>query len=399
MIIPLRTDRPPRRTPVVTQAIILINVAIYVVGLIGQSFNAFSVATLVNHGHFDPQHFIPWQLFTSLFLHDPSSIWHLVFNMLFLWVFGPPVEDRLGRVGFLCFYLMGGALANLAHMMIETAPVIGASGAIAAVSGSFLALHPRSRIICFFLIGFGTMAIPSLLFIALYFLIDVLRQTMSMFGATMDNVAYMAHIAGYIFGFALGFALLGTGVVPRDDYDVFFLFKQWRRRSALRQLNRRSPPGVFESASADTGDRLARAKLHSPMTDAQRREADLRSQINRLAGTHDLPGAAAKYRELLAESPAAVFIEERQLELANHLYVEHFHAQAAIGYELLLEHYPATPKAVEIRLILAVLYARHLQQPQKARSIIEAVKQNLQNHGQQALAEQLEQEAMGHRLP
>jgi len=276
MIIPLRTDRPPRRTPVVTQAIILINVAIYVVGLIGQSFNAFSVATLVNHGHFDPQHFIPWQLFTSLFLHDPSSIWHLVFNMLFLWVFGPPVEDRLGRVGFLCFYLMGGALANLAHMMIETAPVIGASGAIAAVSGSFLALHPRSRIICFFLIGFGTMAIPSLLFIALYFLIDVLRQTMSMFGATMDNVAYMAHIAGYIFGFALGFALLGTGVVPRDDYDVFFLFKQWRRRSALRQLNRRSPPGVFESASADTGDRLARAKLHSPMTDAQRREADLR---------------------------------------------------------------------------------------------------------------------------
>jgi len=389
MIIPLRTDRPPRRTPVITQALVLINVAIYVAGLIGQSFNAFSVTTLVNHGHFDPQHFVWWQLFTSLFLHDPSSIWHLVFNMLFLWVFGPPVEDRLGRVTFLVFYLMGGAMANLAHMMISDAPVIGASGAVAALSGSFLALHPRSRIICFFLIGFGVAAIPSLLFIALYFLIDVLRQTMSFFGSPTCNVAYMAHIAGYVYGFALGFVLLATGVVPRDDYDVFFLFKQWRRRAALRQLNRASPTGVFESASADTGQRLTYAKREQSISDDQRREADLRSQINRLAGTHDLSGAAAKYRELLAEAPAAVFIEDRQLELANQLYFEHFHAQAAIAYELLLEHYPTSPKAVEVRLILAVLYTRHLQQPQKARSIIAAVKQNLQDPAQTALADQL----------
>jgi membrane associated rhomboid family serine protease len=101
-----------------------------------------------------------WQLFSSLFIHDPHSVWHLAFNMLFLWIFGAPVESRLGRVSFLSLYLLGGAVANIAHMMVSKAPVIGASGAIAGLTGAFLALYPRSRVIVLFLFTMSFISVP-----------------------------------------------------------------------------------------------------------------------------------------------------------------------------------------------------------------------------------------------
>ena len=128
----------------VTQALIVANLVVYLVGASGSFFDRFDPEALANLGHFDPRDFKVWQLLTYQFLHDPHGIWHIAFNMLFLWVFGSAVEDRLGRVGFLGFYLIGGAVAALAHMAITKAPVIGASGSIAGVTGAFLALFPRS---------------------------------------------------------------------------------------------------------------------------------------------------------------------------------------------------------------------------------------------------------------
>ena len=76
--------------------------------------------------------FRPWQLVTYQFLHDPWSVFHLGFNMLFLWVFGSAVEDRMSRPSYLAFYLMGGVVAGLGHMMTSASPVIGASGSVSA---------------------------------------------------------------------------------------------------------------------------------------------------------------------------------------------------------------------------------------------------------------------------
>ncbi|MHC4768745.1 MAG: rhomboid family intramembrane serine protease, partial [Planctomycetota bacterium] len=171
MFIPLRTDRPPKRRPLVTQSLILVNLAVYLVGAAGFYFDLFeNPQALVDFGHFDPQEFKAWQLVSYQFLHDPHGILHIAFNMLFLWVFGAAVEDRLGRVGFLGFYLTGGIVAALAHAMIKPSdPVIGASGSIAGVTGAFLALFPRSRIqvlIFFFIVG--VISIPSLWFIGIY---------------------------------------------------------------------------------------------------------------------------------------------------------------------------------------------------------------------------------------
>jgi len=411
MIIPLRTDRPPKRTPVITQALIVVNMVVYLAGVSGSYFSLFeSAQEMANWGHFDPRDFKAWQLVTYQFLHDPHGIFHLAFNMLFLWVFGSAVEDRLGRVGFLAFYIGGGAVAALAHALVNAAPVIGASGSIAGVTGAFLALFPRSRVkilIFFFIIGF--FSIPSLWFIAFYMSIDVLRQLSDFLGAGGSDVAYMAHIAGYVYGFSVGFFLLATKLLKREEFDVFFLFTQARRRAAFRAASRQGPSGMWDSAQADTGQRLAKQTVKAaPLTPAQLRRTQLRTKINRLLATGDVEEAARSYQELLGEtSPSApeassktaadqtvaiaatVLAEQGQLDIASQLYSLGAHADAARAYELLIQSYPSTTRADEVRLILGLLYARHLNLPQRARELIEQAKPRLRDEGQTRLADQL----------
>ena len=375
----------------VTQALIVANLVVYLVGASGSFFDRFDPEALANLGHFDPRDFKVWQLLTYQFLHDPHGIWHIAFNMLFLWVFGSAVEDRLGRVGFLGFYLIGGAVAALAHMAITKAPVIGASGSIAGVTGAFLALFPRSRIqilVFFFIIG--TYSIPSLWFIGFYIAIDILRQLGDLLGRGGSNVAYTAHIAGYLWGFSLAVVLLATKVLKREEFDVFFLFTQSRRRAAFRAADRGGPAGMWESASADTEQRLLReAERAKPAPESTPRHAELRAEINRLAADHDLAAAAEKYRQLLDEAPDSVLPEQRQLDVSNQLYAEHDHAHAAAAYELLLDHYPSARGAGEVQLILAVIYARHLDRPQRARELIESAQPKLRDEAQTALAHAL----------
>jgi membrane associated rhomboid family serine protease len=389
MIIPLHTDRPPRRTPIITEGLILLNLLVYLAGLIAHFTDAISLERFTSIMHFDPMNSRWWQVITSMFMHDPTGIWHVAFNMLFLWVFGAPVEDRLGRSGFLSFYLMGGAVAAIAHTMISQAPIIGASGAIAAVTGAFLALFPRSRIVVFFLLTLSVISMPSAWLILLYFAIDVLRQVFELFGGHAGNVAYMAHIAGYVYGFLLAFVLLGAKIIRREEYDVFYMFKQSRRRAALRAANQASRTGIWDSAPADTGDRLRASSAPPAMSQDESRRAEARNEINRLAAGNDWIAATRKYRELLRESPDSVFPEQRQLELANQFYAENDHGHAAAAYELLLERYPRCSKAAEVQLLLGLLYARQLNHPDRAREVITAARPALHEPSQAALADQL----------
>ncbi len=394
MFIPLRTDRPPKRTPIVTQTLLVVNLAVYLLGAAGSYLGLFeNAAVLADLGHFDPRNFKVWQLVTYQFLHDPEGIWHIVFNMLFLWVFGSAVEDRLGRIGYLAFYLMGGALAALGQMIFDPqSPVIGASGSIAAVTGAFLALFPRSRIqilIVFFVIGL--FSIPSLWFIGFFFVIDVLRQTGNWLGGGGSNVAYMAHIAGYLYGFGTGFILLATGVLKHEDLDVFFLFTQARRRAAFRAAGRGRPAGMWESAPADTGERRARCDAE-PLGEQEARQARLRAEVTRLLAAGDLPAAAGKYRQLLADVPGeagSVLGEQPQLDIASQLYAQGDHADAARAYELLLSSYPSSARKNEVRLILGLMYARQLNRPQRARELIEQARKNLRDRTQAVLADEL----------
>jgi rhomboid family protein len=161
----------------------------------------------------------PWwlTLFTSMFMH--GGILHIAGNMLFLWVFGNNIEDRLGRLKFALFYVLAGLIAVYTQSLIDTsstAPTIGASGAIAGVLGAYALLYPRARVLTLiFIIFFVTLVeIPALILLALWFIlqfIPALGQVAVESGGD-QGVAYFAHVGGFLFGLAVaGLMLLRAG--------------------------------------------------------------------------------------------------------------------------------------------------------------------------------------------
>jgi len=143
--------------------------------------------------------------FTSMFLH--GSVLHIVGNMLFLAIFGPTVEDRVGRVGFLGFYLLGGLIALAAQVLVDpnsTGPTLGASGAIAAVLGGYILLYPRARILSLiFIVFFVTIVeVPALLLLGFWFLEQLYFGLAGLAGPLGggEGIAYFAHVGGFAFG-------------------------------------------------------------------------------------------------------------------------------------------------------------------------------------------------------
>ena len=151
-----------------------------------------------------------YTLFTSMFMHDPSTfeagLVHLFGNMLFLYVFGDNVEDAFGHGSYLVFYLVSGLAAAFTHILTLTNPqdfyegVVGASGAISGVLGAYLVLYPKARILTLVLAGFPIIVpIPAFLFLGFWF---VLQWLYVVFGIA-SGVVYFAHIGGFVFGVLL----------------------------------------------------------------------------------------------------------------------------------------------------------------------------------------------------
>lgn len=155
------------------------------------------------------------RLFTSMFMHDPSGPWHLGFNMLFLWVFGDNVEDRMGHGRFAVFYLLCGTIAALAHSLLSLfsdIPILGASGAIAGVLGAYFVLFRGARVRAlvpiFFL--FTVMEIPAVVFLGLWFIFQ-LFSGFGTLGGSGGGVAFWAHIGGFVAGYVLARAFARQG--------------------------------------------------------------------------------------------------------------------------------------------------------------------------------------------
>ncbi len=205
-IIPLAdASRRPRRFPAVTAAIVLVNGLAFLMELAGGG--AFVMrwseipATIVA-GH-------RWvTILTAMFMH--AGWIHIIGNMVYLWAFGPGIEDAMGSLGYLALYLLSGLAASLAQIALmphSTIPNLGASGAIAGVMGAYLVTYPHHRIRALLLFGWWTRTtfVPAALLIGLWFLIQMFNQV----GAVADvetgaGVAYMAHIGGFIFGLVSG---------------------------------------------------------------------------------------------------------------------------------------------------------------------------------------------------
>lgn len=202
---PIRDHNPSGRTPYITYALIVVNVVVF-----------FSYAGLDDHainGVFRNWAIIPrnisggggWEtLMSSMFLH--AGIAHLGGNMLFLWIFGDNLEDKMGHRRFLVFYLMCGIAAGLAHVLAapgSAVPTVGASGAIAGVMGGYLLLFPKARvdILLFLIVIIRVIPVPAWLMLALWFAMQVIGGWSA--PAAEGGVAYWAHAGGFLIGIVL----------------------------------------------------------------------------------------------------------------------------------------------------------------------------------------------------
>ncbi|MCC5635531.1 rhomboid family intramembrane serine protease [Nostoc sp. CHAB 5844] len=211
---PLYDENPTRITPYFTYGLIGMNILVFLheVSLSNARLNLFfreyAVVPQELTYNFDGE----WiTLITSQFLH--GGWWHLISNMVFLWVFGNNIEDRLGHFKYLIFYLTCGALAALCQWVIgmnSSIPSLGASGAISGVLGAYLIRFPHARITTLVFLGFfvTTISVPALVVIGIFFVQNIISGLASLQAAAnmsvqTGGVAYWAHIGGFVFGVLL----------------------------------------------------------------------------------------------------------------------------------------------------------------------------------------------------
>ena len=215
-MLPLKDENPTRSTPVVTFLLIAANVLVFLyelqLGFSGSSIERFFDGYAFDYGAFasglsqsGPSVALITPLFAHMFLH--AGWLHLGGNMLYLWVFGNNVEDALGAVRYLVFYLACGVAAALGQGLFAPAPMVGASGAVAGVLGAYLILFPRARVSTLVFLGLfiTVVQIPALVVIGFWIVIQIL-QSLAEVRVTQHEaggVAYFAHVAGFVTGVVL----------------------------------------------------------------------------------------------------------------------------------------------------------------------------------------------------
>jgi membrane associated rhomboid family serine protease len=214
-VLPLKDNVPTRRFPILTVALIVANVLVWILyenmgmgrdfrsAVFEASFFPCEVEGACQDAGFD----WPANMFTSMFMH--ASWAHLLGNMLFLWIFGNNVEDTLGRVRFIVFYLLGGIAATAVQGFVTLSfgsgaeaelPNLGASGAISAVLGAYFVLVPHSSVLTF-IPPFFIFPVPAVIFLGVYFAYQLIVGGYSFMAPEAGGgVAYVAHIGGIAFG-------------------------------------------------------------------------------------------------------------------------------------------------------------------------------------------------------
>jgi membrane associated rhomboid family serine protease len=218
-VLPIRDNVPTRTFPIVTASLIAVNLVVWIWQLSGTSFEV----DVIRYGYYpckiegpcllpsapglDPATLSWWEsAFTSMFMHGGWD--HILGNMLFLWIFGNNIEDALGRVRFLLWYLAAGLAATAAQTFVTLSfgnaedasiPNIGASGAISGVLGAYLLLLPRARVLT--LVGWFPIELPALFYLGFWFFLQLWLGSYSVLNPeTGGGVAFFAHAGGFVFG-------------------------------------------------------------------------------------------------------------------------------------------------------------------------------------------------------
>ena len=205
-MIPLRDQIPTRHVPVINYLLIAANILVFVLlWLAGSQQESLvyqfalipaNITTGLNLGDIA-------DIFTGMFMH--AGLAHLGGNMLYLWIFGDNVEDSMGSGKYLSFYLVGGVVASLTHILTNPGsqiPTVGSSGAIAAVLGAYLVLYPQSRVLTIIPLGFflRMTLVPASIVLGLWFVLQLFSGFLSLGGPDVGGVAFWAHIGGFLSG-------------------------------------------------------------------------------------------------------------------------------------------------------------------------------------------------------
>ena len=216
-MIPLKDDIPRVHTPVAVILVILVNVGLqYVISgqppyvqealmrLLGVVPARYAFPDWADFAGFPAMGVLPF--FSYMFLH--SGWWHVVMNMWMLWIFADNIEDVMGPLRFLAFYLLCGLAALLLHMafnLTESSPIIGASGAVAGVMGAYVTLYPRGKVLTFIpiIIIPYIVRLPAWLFLGFWFATQVFAGLFEQLGAPVQGIAWWAHVGGFLAGMFL----------------------------------------------------------------------------------------------------------------------------------------------------------------------------------------------------
>jgi len=364
MFLPIRTSIQPRRTPYANYALIGINILMFLLQFgIDPRSGGLGFRPWVGELMLWPGKSAWWTFVTYAFLH--GDFWHIFFNMFILYLFGKNVNDKLGHLTYIAFYLCSAAVSGFGHALLHAgppvAPVMGASGAVAAVTGAYLVLFPQTLLtIVYWFFFIGTLEVPALYFILLKMII-----LDNMLARGPGNIAYDAHLAGYAFGIAVTLFLLATRLVSTSNFDLWAMIKRWNRRRTYRDV----VAGGYDPFGGSSGRHSVAAREVKKTVAERQREAEareIRVAISQRLEQRNLPAAAGLYVELMRADSEQVLPRQHLLDIANQLASDHRASEAAWAYEQFLTHYSSYQHTEQVELMLGILYARYLHKPNEA---------------------------------
>jgi membrane associated rhomboid family serine protease len=370
MMFPIRTDSPVRLHPWMNWAVVALNVAVFIADwrfFDGRLMPRFQLDSRTPALH----HFI-----TYSFVH--LSALHLACNMLVLLILGGNINDRLGHIGYLAFYLAAAVCSGVGFLAVSDRAVVGASGAVGAVMSAYLVLLPRSRITInahFFIAEVSAMRV-----VIVFFAYNVLMSLASALTGRSEAVAYQAHIAGMIFGFLLVLALQGATLLPRQPPDLLSILSHWNRRRIYRALVARRGFDPFGGPQRlDEPEQPQRApQATAPASRPRMPEPDplplhaamLRAQVSEAVAQRNLAEAAQLFLQLKRIDPNQFLPRQAQYDIATQLASQQQFREAADAYEQFLRHYSSFEQIEQVQLILGLIYARYLNRYARAKECL-----------------------------
>ena len=322
-LLPFGNDRRTTRFPAITYALIAMNVAVFLWLLPLDRESVIQTFGLI------PYHPTMRTILTSMFIHaDPM---HLAWNMLFLWLFGPNVEDALGRLEYSIFYLGSGIAASLLHVLVATSytpmaadiPMVGASGAIAGILGVFAIRFYKTRIKIFYYLGiffyplkWGTFTIPALFGLEVWFFQQLWGGFIGILHPETGGVAYWSHIGGMLFGAVLA-AVLRMGLAGSQEYLM---------TDAMDHLQHGTTYGAAENLEAFLSNDPDNAEAHGELAkiyalhgDANRALAHYKRSIDLHLSRGDRHKAVGRFAEMRYYYPNTQLDLRSQFQLARYL--------------------------------------------------------------------------------